>query len=153
MVSEPAARTLPSTSSRWAPFLWTAGILAMAALLALGPIHGDCGFRFVLGAPCPGCGMTRACVSLLEGDVAASWRWHPLAIPVALAATAVLGAGLHEGITGRPTFRRNADRASLPFGVALLVLFGGVWLVRVVIHPAWSPEPMRPGSVAARLLR
>ena len=139
--------------SRWTSLGWVCGVIALCALFAAGPIHGECGFRFILGAPCPGCGMTRACAALLGGDLAAAWHWHPMAIPTALAAAAAFGAAVHEGITGRPTFRRNADRAALPLAVAVLVLFGAVWLVRVVIHPDWSPDPLRPGSVAARLLR
>jgi hypothetical protein len=153
-VPEPAATpaATPATSRRWAPLLGLSGGLALAALLALGPLHGDCGFKVLLGAPCPGCGMTRACLALLHGDLAAAWHWHPLALPVAVLAAAALGAAAHEAVTGRPTFRRNADRISLPVALAAFALLAAVWLVRVVIHPAWSPEPIRPGSLAARLL-
>lgn len=35
-----------------------------------------CMFYHVTGQPCPGCGLTRSCVSLLHGDVAASLRYH-----------------------------------------------------------------------------
>ena len=87
------------------------------------------------------------------GDsVSASLRWHPLALPLALAAAGALALALNEGITGRPTFRRAADRWGLPATVACFVLLAAVWAARVVLHPAWSPDPIRPGSLAARLL-
>lgn len=39
---------------------------------------GLCVFRLVTGFPCPGCGMTRALVSLLRGDIPAALGFHPL---------------------------------------------------------------------------
>lgn len=47
----------------------------------------------VLGLPCPGCGMTRSCLSLLRGDWAASWRLNPFG-PVFAVFWAIVGAGV-----------------------------------------------------------
>jgi len=41
-----------------------------------------CVFARVTGKPCPGCGMTRATVSLARGEVAEAMKLHPLS-PVA----------------------------------------------------------------------
>jgi hypothetical protein len=41
-----------------------------------------CTVAAILHRPCPGCGMTRALKLLLAGDVGASLRMHPLALPV-----------------------------------------------------------------------
>lgn len=123
-----------------------------AALLAAVPIRGECGFLFLTGAPCPGCGMTRSLLALLHGSPGESWRFHPLGIPLALGGAALLGLAAHVGLTGRPTFRGPAERFGTAAAVALLVLAGAVWTVRVLVHPAWSPDPIRPGSLAARLL-
>jgi len=41
-----------------------------------------CTVATILHRPCPGCGMTRAIKLLFAGDVAASVRMHPLALPV-----------------------------------------------------------------------
>jgi hypothetical protein len=139
--------------ARWASLgiLLAAG--GAAAALALSPIHGECGFRAVLGAPCPGCGMTRSILALARGDAAGSLRWHPLGIPV-LAGAATAGIlALREGWTGRPVFRRLADRRAPAAALALLAAFALVWIVRVVAVPAWSPDPIRPGSPMARLVR
>jgi len=51
-------------------------IAAVTALLFTGiPI---CPMAGVLGVPCPGCGLTRATLSLLRGDVRGAFHLHPL---------------------------------------------------------------------------
>lgn len=37
-----------------------------------------CLFQHILHIPCPGCGMTRAFLSLLRLDFAAAWHYNPL---------------------------------------------------------------------------
>ena len=63
------------------------GVLKRAALVALlalpfaaGPIFElpMCPTASLFGVPCPGCGLTRATVALLHGDVVGAWRLHPL---------------------------------------------------------------------------
>jgi hypothetical protein len=142
----------PRPAARWSSLGWILAALALAAAAAMVPWRGECGFRVVLGADCPGCGMTRAVAALLRGDVAGSFRLHPLGIPAALAAAAAVGLALHEGATRRPTLHRFLDRWGVRAAVAGVVLLAGVWLVRVVVHPAWAADPVRPGSAAARWL-
>lgn len=36
-----------------------------------------CPIRTVTGIPCPGCGMTRSCLALAQGDFASAWFLHP----------------------------------------------------------------------------
>ena len=73
--------------------LWFAlGGLAVAcaafALYQLGPHDRrwlpGCTFHQLTGLNCPGCGMTRASCLLAHGDILASLRMHPLALPFAL---------------------------------------------------------------------
>ena len=138
---------------RWSSLGILLGAGALVAITTMVPWGGECGFRYALGADCPGCGMTRAMAALLRGDLRGSLRWHPLALPIALAAGTALALAVHEGATGRPTFRRMADRWGLRATLLGFALLAGVWAVRVVLHPAWSADPVRPGSPAARLLR
>jgi len=65
--------------------------MAMVGLRVWNPGSGSsmagptlCPFRICTGHACPGCGMTRALGSLVNGDVAESVRMHPLAGLVAL---------------------------------------------------------------------
>lgn len=66
--------------------LW--GLLLCAGLLAvLAPhwveAHGPpCLFTLLLGQECWGCGMTRACLALLQGQWAAAWDLNPRAYVV-----------------------------------------------------------------------
>ena len=43
-----------------------------------------CPFALITGGACPGCGMTRALLSLATGDVDVALEYHPLAIVVAI---------------------------------------------------------------------
>ena len=153
MDGEPRPAGRGKGRGRWTPLLLLLLVGGSAAAVSLAPVHAACGFRVVTGAPCPGCGMTRACLALLRGDVAASFSLHPMAIPVALVAAAALALAVHEGATGRPTFRGLAERRAGTFAVVLLSSFALLWVVRVLWHPEWSPDPFLPGSPADRLLR
>lgn len=37
-----------------------------------------CPFKWITGIPCPGCGMTRACLHFLSGNIEESFYYHPL---------------------------------------------------------------------------
>jgi hypothetical protein len=64
----------------------TWGSLAMLALVSLLPADGAgvpvCLFRAISGLPCPGCGLTRALSSLIQGNPAAAFSYHPFAFIV-----------------------------------------------------------------------
>ncbi|HEU4395588.1 MAG TPA: DUF2752 domain-containing protein, partial [Planctomycetota bacterium] len=115
---------------RWSPLLLLIALVAASLFLAAGPIRGECGFRAITGADCPGCGMTRATLALARGDAAGAWRWHPAVFPLVALAAAALALGLHEGITGRRSLRGAAERYGIRAGIALAVLLGVVWAVR-----------------------
>ncbi len=61
----------------------TWGSLAMLALCAALPPDGAgipvCLFRAMTGLPCPGCGLTRALSSLIQGHAGAAFSYHPFA--------------------------------------------------------------------------
>lgn len=37
-----------------------------------------CPYRFVLGIPCPCCGMTRALKAVISGNISKSFEYHPM---------------------------------------------------------------------------
>lgn len=52
------------------------GILLLAATISG---RGICYFRQMLGIPCPGCGLTRSFLLILQGSFAEAWQLHPFA--------------------------------------------------------------------------
>jgi hypothetical protein len=55
--------------------------------------HSVCLWRAALGFPCPGCGMTRALLSLVRGDLQAAWQFNPNSFVVA---PILLGAAIRH---------------------------------------------------------
>lgn len=54
---------------------------------------GVCLFRWVFGVDCPGCGITRSVMALLNGDVIGAFRLHP-AGPLVVSLIAIIVAYL-----------------------------------------------------------
>lgn len=53
-------------------------LLVLYAIPAQLYFHTICPFAILTGYPCPACGLTRAGLCLLRGDLAAAWETHPL---------------------------------------------------------------------------
>ena len=51
--------------------------LFLMALAAFGLFFG-CPIKQFTGLPCPGCGLTRGCLSLMRLDFSSAVHWHPL---------------------------------------------------------------------------
>lgn len=100
-------------------------LCAGLAVLALGLYVLDigCVFRFVTGVPCPGCGMTRAWLAALRGDLAAAVAYHPLfwAVPVAFAL-----------VFAQERWARWRRVCVIAAGV-LAAAFVALWVVRLVL--------------------
>jgi hypothetical protein len=60
-------------------------LLVVAGIVVAGFATGSsvCLWRALFGVPCPGCGMTRALLSLACGDLRAAWRFNPASFVVA----------------------------------------------------------------------
>ena len=62
-------------------FLGGLGVVGFyTAAAEIGPEKASlipCIFHLVTEVPCPGCGMTRACLSITHGHFGAAWHYHP----------------------------------------------------------------------------
>jgi hypothetical protein len=109
--------------------------LALATPLAVALVSEFplCPSAGVLGLPCPGCGLTRATLLLLHGDVARALALHPLVIPLAPIYLGALGALLLELVRG-PT----ATVRTLPWVARrwVSILGGAVLLASVALWGA-----------------
>lgn len=107
------------------------GLAALAALTDT-PL---CPTAFFFGIPCPGCGLTRATLSLLHGDLAGAMRLHPLVFVLTPLFGLALGAALVDYVRG-PRARVPSPpawwtgRTGLALASALLALVVGVWALR-----------------------
>lgn len=101
--------------------------LVAACALVLWLLDVGCVVRFVTGVPCPGCGMTRAWLALLRGDLAAALAYHPMfwSFPLAVALAHARSSGL--GSESGALVRRCIDAALVLLLASLVVL----WAVRL----------------------
>lgn len=101
-------------------------ILLVGALLPLPDANGRlanlptiCPFHALTGAPCPGCGLTRAVVCLCHGRFSESLAYHPLALAVLLAAASY------------PFLKRRPERLTVILWVVIGLLLG-LWPLRLL---------------------
>lgn len=88
-----------------------------------------CPFALLTGTACPGCGLTRAAASLVRGEWAAAFTFHPLVVIVALWLGGAWIAALARARGHQVEF---APRLVNQLLVATGALFVVVWLVRLV---------------------
>ncbi len=135
----PEAAAAEPGRGRPGPLPWlAAGVVGVAgavllpalleALQVAGPA-GICPSRRLLGLPCPGCGMTRALVALLAGDLAGAFALHPWA-PV-LAAQAALGWAAWGWSLWSGQAARRLAAAIGPVLLANLAALVALWLGRL----------------------
>ncbi|MFW6158695.1 MAG: DUF2752 domain-containing protein [Planctomycetota bacterium] len=91
-----------------------------ADLVSYLPKHTLCPFRAITGLRCPGCGMTRAMLSLAQGQVARAAGFNPLCFPL-LAVIVVYAALGRVPLWRSPWCERVALAGVLAFWVARLV--------------------------------
>jgi hypothetical protein len=110
---------------------------ACAGAFALA-VHSDfplCPMAGSFGIPCPGCGLTRATLALLDGDVRGALQLHPLVLLLTPLVISVAGAAAWNLLrTPSPQPRRHAlfsnGRTMTALATILLALTLGVWLAR-----------------------
>lgn len=104
----------------------------------------QCMFKYVIGIPCPGCGLTRAWLSFLKGHYLQALWWHPLfwLVPV------LIGVQLFI----KPKSRK-ARKYHLIFWIGMGILVIGFYIVRMVnMFPNEPPMDYRKESVLGKLL-
>lgn len=109
------------------------------------PSWFHCPFHRATGLYCPGCGSTRATHHLLNADVLASLRYHPLLLPIGVpAAVALILTSLRTlgmRLPELPAPGRGFAWTAMTIAIALLVF----WVLRNVPFAAF--ELLRPPSV------
>ncbi len=91
-----------------------------------------CIFRLFTGLPCPGCGLTRAGIALLNGDIVSSFRFHPFLLPVLFCLLVI-------ACTRFPRFRKFAPHRYVY--IIFLFCYVAFYLVRMIL---FFPEGLAP---------
>lgn len=104
----------------------------------------ECSFFKLTGLPCPGCGLTRACMLLLQGDVRASVRFHAFApIFIILISGMMLATFLPKIVTD--PFINKAETLERQTGLTVIILSGLIlyWLGRLLFFPTAFAQLIR----------
>jgi hypothetical protein len=90
-----------------------------------------CLMAVLLRVPCPGCGLTRAGMALLHGDVARATSFHPLAIVLVPLATLFVSVQAARYVrTGAAWSRTPLPRWVEAVAAALVAMLVVVWVAR-----------------------
>lgn len=123
---------------------WAAPVIAIICFYLLLNLMGaetTCFFKATIGIPCPGCGMTRAYIALLHGDIKKAFYFHPLfVIPAIIAIIFIV-----------PRFRKY--RNSIPLWTLVCIIFIATWIVRMkLLFPNIAPMDYYNGAMIPKLI-
>ncbi len=94
-----------------------------------------CAFKLATGIPCPGCGMGRATLSILKGDLEASFNYNILCIPFTLAVVAAFSWLLLDAIKRKETFFQFIKTDfRIEYKVLLVTIILVDWAVNIIRH-------------------
>lgn len=113
--------------------LW--GLLILGCLV----LFYDCPFRFFLGIPCMGCGMTRAMLACLRLDFVSAFYYHPLF-------GVVIAIGVFWVLDRMQIYRMESKKRNILLMV-VCVLFVLVYLIRLVGHSPIVQVDIRKGLI------
>lgn len=91
-----------------------------------------CVWRYLIGFPCPGCGLTRAFASLSDLDLIASLRFNPEALLFTLFALAALVAPQQISRLSARLNRKMEKTGGKGKFLITLTLVLGLWIVNIV---------------------
>ena len=127
-----------ASTHRWRRVL-AVGALAVPLLAALWSGFPLCPSAGLFGLPCPGCGLTRATLALLQGDFHAAYHLHPLVLPLSPLYFGGMAAVLVDFVRGpvaRPSSAVGASwltrRWVTTLALVLLLSTLTLWVLRFV---------------------
>ncbi|RKU30459.1 hypothetical protein C6499_06235 [Candidatus Poribacteria bacterium] len=86
-----------------------------------------CIFHSVTDIPCPGCGMTRACVALVQGKFSVAWSYHPFSFFIIGLAI----AGAFFPVRLKNTWIRHSPVTRNLIVISGVILCLSIWLIKI----------------------
>ncbi|ADL41515.1 hypothetical protein COB47_0151 [Caldicellulosiruptor obsidiansis OB47] len=106
-----------------------------------------CLFRSIWGIPCPGCGMTRALLAVLKGNLLAAFYYHPLCVVVILYPVIYIIFKVRKSKQIFDVWKNKALKT-------IIRLFLFVWIIRMIFFfPHIPPLDFEKNSLIGRLLQ
>lgn len=91
-----------------------------------------CPFKLLTGIPCPGCGMGRATLSLLEGNVSQSFYYNILCIPFTIAVLTGLCWLVFDLFKGKDSFFETIKQPlKKKYIILLFIIIGTAWALNI----------------------
>jgi hypothetical protein len=132
MPHPPAPAAAVSLSQRALRASGVAAVWLVGALPVL-LLRPRCMFARITHRPCPGCGMTRAIDLMRGGDLVASLRMHPFAVPVIVVSMLFAAVTVWLTLRDGTPFRLWESRLGRASVWAMLAVHGGsllLWALR-----------------------
>lgn len=106
-----------------------------------------CLFKNTVGIPCPGCGMTRALLSVLKGDLITAFYYHPLWVVVILYPVVYV---IFKIIKPQEEFEMWKNK----WLKLIIKLFIFIWIIRMIfLFPDTSPLNFNENSLMWNLFK
>jgi hypothetical protein len=117
-------------------------VLALPLFALVGVLSLDvvaCPFKAMSGVPCPGCGLTRATLAIVTGDLHAALHYNPLVFVLTPTLVFVV---LRSMLIGAGFLDPGAWQVRLPAWVVWpsVALLTGVWLARLLGFLGGHPD-------------
>lgn len=113
------------------------GALALHGLATVYALPGwGCPVLSTTGLPCPGCGLSRAILALVQGDLQTAFTLHVFA-PVFLVGMCIIGFASLAPTSYRYALSAHIEAAERHTGITSLLLIGLVlyWAIRLMVMP------------------
>ena len=105
-----------------------------------------CFIKSTIGVPCPGCGMTRATLELLSGDIPAALHYHPL---VLIFYPAIVSLFLLWKFC-----RESHPKAVTAFAMIFVAVLIVTYVIRMIIYfPHTEPFTFNTNTFLGRLIK
>ena len=105
-------------------------------LVRLGLPGWQCPLLHILGVPCPGCGLSRAIVALLQGDWRTSFELHAFA-PIVVGGLLLIAWSVILPKKQRTWFLAHLEVVERRTGITAILLISLMiyWLIRLLVFP------------------